>query len=81
MAETFKYLYLIFADDEDIGIPMDDYVLTTEAHLVPLHIQLFSNEMVRKLFCFSITNYSQRGSLVTWLNGANFERVFVNRQH
>ena len=46
LAETFKYFYLTFAEEEDIGIPIDDYVLTTEAHLIPLHVQFFSNEKV-----------------------------------
>ena len=47
LAETFKYFYLTFAEEEDIGIPIDDYVLTTEAHLIPLHVQFFSKEQVR----------------------------------
>jgi hypothetical protein len=51
LAETFKYLYLTFAEDEDIGIPIDDYILTTEAHLIPLHIQFFSDE---KVSCYVI---------------------------
>ena len=46
LAETFKYLYLMFADEEDVGIPIEGYVFTTEAHLIPLHIQLYSDEKV-----------------------------------
>ncbi|XP_022085237.1 ER degradation-enhancing alpha-mannosidase-like protein 3 isoform X2 [Acanthaster planci] len=36
LAETFKYLYLLFAEPEDLLIPIDDYLFTTEAHLLPL---------------------------------------------
>ena len=46
LAETFKYLYLLFAEEEEIGLPIDDYVFTTEAHLIPLHIQFYSDEKV-----------------------------------
>jgi mannosyl-oligosaccharide alpha-1,2-mannosidase len=33
-AETFKYLYLLFADDS--LLPLDDWVLNTEAHPLPV---------------------------------------------
>ncbi|XP_045195747.2 ER degradation-enhancing alpha-mannosidase-like protein 3 [Mercenaria mercenaria] len=36
LAETFKYLYLMYADKGDILFDIDDYVFTTEAHLLPL---------------------------------------------
>ncbi len=36
MAETFKYLFLLFADERDSPLNMDDFVFTTEAHLFPL---------------------------------------------
>ena len=38
LAEMFKYLYLLFAEDEDLILPMDDFVFTTEAHLLPLSL-------------------------------------------
>lgn len=34
LAETWKYLYLIFLDHDPI--PMDKYVLNTEAHPFPI---------------------------------------------
>jgi len=34
LAETLKYLYLIFADDSLISL--DDYVFNTEAHPLPI---------------------------------------------
>ncbi|XP_064395885.1 uncharacterized protein LOC135342923 [Halichondria panicea] len=36
LAETFKYLFLLFADEGDS--PLDDFVFTTEAHLFPLSL-------------------------------------------
>ncbi|EGD74243.1 hypothetical protein PTSG_06253 [Salpingoeca rosetta] len=43
LAETFKYLYLLFAEEEDIPLKMDDYVFTTEAHLLPLMLASVDN--------------------------------------
>ena len=36
LAETFKYLYLLFAEEEDLVLDMDDFVFNTEAHIFPL---------------------------------------------
>lgn len=36
LAETFKYLYMLFGEDRDLPVPLGDYVLTTEAHFLPL---------------------------------------------
>ncbi|BET00321.1 Glycosyl hydrolase family 47 [Nesidiocoris tenuis] len=36
LAETFKYLFLLFADAEDLVIDLDKFLFTTEAHLLPL---------------------------------------------
>ena len=36
LAETLKYLYLLFAEKEDIAIDLDKYIFTTEAHLLPV---------------------------------------------
>ncbi|VVC96952.1 unnamed protein product [Leptidea sinapis] len=38
LAETFKYLYMLFADDSDMPIKLEDYVFTTEAHFLPLSL-------------------------------------------
>ncbi len=37
LAETFKYLFLLFADEGD-SPNMDDFVFTTEVHLFPLSL-------------------------------------------
>ncbi|KAI1891634.1 hypothetical protein AGOR_G00145800 [Albula goreensis] len=36
LAEMFKYLFLLFADEEDLPFDVEDYILTTEAHFLPL---------------------------------------------
>ncbi|KAJ2954390.1 hypothetical protein O0L34_g2653 [Tuta absoluta] len=36
LAETFKYLYMLFGEDTDLPVSLEDYVLTTEAHFLPL---------------------------------------------
>uniref|UniRef100_A0A4W3HZW5 alpha-1,2-Mannosidase n=1 Tax=Callorhinchus milii TaxID=7868 RepID=A0A4W3HZW5_CALMI len=36
LAEMFKYLYLLFAEKNELPFNIDDYVFTTEAHLLPL---------------------------------------------
>lgn len=38
LAETFKYLYLMYAEEEDILLPINEFIFTTEAHLIPLNI-------------------------------------------
>ena len=40
LAETFKYLYLLFSEKEDLVIDVDNYVFTTEAHLLPLFLSV-----------------------------------------
>ncbi|XP_076822172.1 ER degradation-enhancing alpha-mannosidase-like protein 3 [Clavelina lepadiformis] len=41
LAEMFKYLYLLFApESEPLGIDIEDYILTTEAHILPLKLSL-----------------------------------------
>ena len=36
LAETLKYLYLLFEDDESV-LSFDDWVFNTEAHPFPVH--------------------------------------------
>lgn len=38
LSETLKYLYMIFTEPADLYIDPDNYVLTTEAHFIPLSI-------------------------------------------
>ena len=43
VAETFKYLYLLFADDSDLSLDVSNFVFTTEGHLLPLSLARLSN--------------------------------------
>lgn len=36
LAETFKYLFLLFASPDDLVVNLDEFIFTTEAHLLPL---------------------------------------------
>ncbi|XP_045201287.2 endoplasmic reticulum mannosyl-oligosaccharide 1,2-alpha-mannosidase-like [Mercenaria mercenaria] len=36
LAETLKYLYLLFSDDADL-LPLDEYVFNTEGHPLPIY--------------------------------------------
>lgn len=48
LAEMFKYLYLLFADKEDIIFDIEDYIFTTEAHLLPLWLSTTNQSTSRK---------------------------------
>ncbi|XP_068151414.1 ER degradation-enhancing alpha-mannosidase-like protein 3 isoform X1 [Drosophila tropicalis] len=43
LSETFKYLYLLFSEPQDLIINVDEFVFTTEAHLLPLSIAQLGN--------------------------------------
>ncbi|KAA8590025.1 hypothetical protein FQN60_013390 [Etheostoma spectabile] len=38
MKDMFKYLFLLFAEAEDLPFDVEDYIFTTEAHLLPLSL-------------------------------------------
>uniref|UniRef100_A0A672QKG2 alpha-1,2-Mannosidase n=1 Tax=Sinocyclocheilus grahami TaxID=75366 RepID=A0A672QKG2_SINGR len=38
LAEMFKYLYLLFSEKTQLPIDIDDYIFTTEAHLLPVSL-------------------------------------------
>uniref|UniRef100_A0A674IHQ0 alpha-1,2-Mannosidase n=2 Tax=Terrapene triunguis TaxID=2587831 RepID=A0A674IHQ0_9SAUR len=48
LAEMFKYLYLLFADKEDMVFDIEDYIFTTEAHLLPLWLSTTNQTMSKK---------------------------------
>ena len=43
LAETFKYLYLLFTEDKDLFVDVNNFVFTTEGHLLPLSLARLSN--------------------------------------
>ena len=38
LAETFKYLYLLFSDKDNLMVDVDEFVFSTEAHFLPLFL-------------------------------------------
>ncbi|XP_036357879.1 ER degradation-enhancing alpha-mannosidase-like protein 3 isoform X2 [Octopus sinensis] len=64
LAETFKYLYLLFAEDEDLILDLNDYIFTTEAHLLPLSLSVFNtsrhDSKIRLEAYHKMNNSSQR---------------------
>ncbi|XP_075149717.1 ER degradation enhancer, mannosidase alpha-like 2 isoform X2 [Haematobia irritans] len=43
LSETFKYLYLLFTEPQDLILNIDEFVFTTEAHLLPLSLAQLGN--------------------------------------
>jgi hypothetical protein len=51
LSETFKYLYLLFDTIPHRFIDIDQFLFTTEAHLLPLNLLLFNiNDTLKKEF-------------------------------
>ena len=64
LAETFKYLYLLFADESDIIIDLNNWLFTTEGHLMPLSLARLSNRTavpVQYIIILTIFANSKRG--------------------
>lgn len=59
LAETFKYLFLLFADESDLVLDMNEFLFTTEAHLLPL--TLAKNAVNMTLFEVSFNMYRLYG--------------------
>ncbi|XP_065411721.1 ER degradation-enhancing alpha-mannosidase-like protein 3 isoform X1 [Chrysemys picta bellii] len=70
LAEMFKYLYLLFADKEDMVFDIEDYIFTTEAHLLPLWLSTTNQTMSKKN---TTTEYME-------LDDSNFEWTCPNTQ-
>uniref|UniRef100_A0A2M3ZE11 alpha-1,2-Mannosidase n=1 Tax=Anopheles braziliensis TaxID=58242 RepID=A0A2M3ZE11_9DIPT len=43
LSETFKYLFLLFSDPADLILNIEDFIFTTEAHLLPLTLGVLGN--------------------------------------
>nr|XP_048287018.1 ER degradation-enhancing alpha-mannosidase-like protein 3 isoform X2 [Myodes glareolus] len=70
LAEMFKYLYLLFADKEDIIFDIEDYIFTTEAHLLPLWLSTTNRNISKK----------NTTSEYTELDDSNFDWTCPNTQ-
>jgi len=44
LAETLKYLYLLFSNDKDTHIDLDRFIFSTEGHLLPIDLALVQVE-------------------------------------
>ena len=72
LAETFKYLYLLFAEESDLVVDVSNFVFTTEGHLLPLSLARLSNRpavpvnTIFNFFFLFLKGY--RGSM--WLLGS-----------
>ncbi|NWZ94608.1 EDEM3 protein, partial [Nesospiza acunhae] len=70
LAEMFKYLYLLFADKEDMIFDIEDYIFTTEAHLLPLWLSTTNQTISKKN---TVCNSSK-------LDDSNFDWTCPNTQ-
>ncbi|KAJ8794816.1 hypothetical protein J1605_018809 [Eschrichtius robustus] len=70
LAEMFKYLYLLFADKEDVIFDIEDYIFTTEAHLLPLWLSTTNQRISKK----------NTTSEYTELDDSNFDWTCPNTQ-
>ncbi|XP_003727929.2 ER degradation-enhancing alpha-mannosidase-like protein 3 [Strongylocentrotus purpuratus] len=79
LAETFKYLYLLFAEPKDLAINVDNYLFTTEAHLLPLSLSKFKAEQTNTSVQFNGTSETDDGlttSVVLDRSCANHKYLF-----
>jgi len=58
LAETFKYLYLLFTEKEDLVFNLNQFVFTTEAHILPLSLSTMAvNVSASQVRDTSFNNY------------------------
>ncbi|KAG8430603.1 hypothetical protein GDO86_020319 [Hymenochirus boettgeri] len=70
LAEMFKYLYLLFSEREDLIFDIEDYIFTTEAHLLPLSLSTASQSSLKK----------NKTAQFTELDDSNFDWSCPNTQ-
>lgn len=68
LSETFKYLYLLFAHPSDLIVDMDQFIFTTEAHLLPLSLARLSNLTVVPVSPLHFTSNSSETLMLHSLN-------------
>nr|XP_043899113.1 ER degradation-enhancing alpha-mannosidase-like protein 3 isoform X2 [Solea senegalensis] len=69
LAEMFKYLFLLFAEPEDLPFDVEDYVFTTEAHLLPLSLSAAASHS---------SSVSSNGTSEEELDDSNFDWTCPN---
>ncbi|CAF0994699.1 unnamed protein product [Didymodactylos carnosus] len=50
LAETFKYLYLLFDNEQSQHIDIEQFIFSTEAHLLPMNLVITINDTLRMEF-------------------------------
>ena len=43
LSETLKYLYLLFTESSDLPININDFIFTTEGHLLPKGLKYYND--------------------------------------
>ncbi|XP_061164851.1 ER degradation-enhancing alpha-mannosidase-like protein 3 [Saccostrea echinata] len=64
LAETFKYLYLLFSEERDLVVPVNEYIFTTEAHLLPLTLSLVNSSTIETKVKTSLYDVNLDGPLL-----------------
>jgi len=81
LAETLKYLYLLFASKEDIDLDLDEFVFTTEAHLLPLSLSKYNitgTKSTHKLTSRSFLSYTDENK---FMRECPNTRLFLGKLH
>lgn len=66
LAETFKYFFLIFAEDKDIIFNLDEFIFTTEAHLMPINLKMYAGNFKKPTRTGDVQKYyTEMNSLET----------------
>nr|XP_015211811.1 PREDICTED: ER degradation-enhancing alpha-mannosidase-like protein 3 isoform X1 [Lepisosteus oculatus] len=75
LAEMFKYLFLLFADPEDLPFDVEDYIFTTEAHLLPLSLSTANTT-----YTLAVSNHTLGESSLSDTDDSNFDWSCPNTQ-
>lgn len=49
LAETLKYLYLLFSNDNETHVDLDRFIFSTEGHLLPINLGLTKGPTLKKV--------------------------------
>lgn len=83
LAETFKYLYLLFDSDHRHFIDIDQFIFSTEAHLLPMNFFRFNiNQTLRQYFhdkTFQLTEIYDKKTNISSTDKLNDNRAKANQ--
>lgn len=48
LAETLKYLYLLFSEDDETHIDLEKFIFSTEGHLLPIDLSLTKSKSIKQ---------------------------------